>query len=127
MFLPCHVRISEWIHTPKLPECQGTPCSKQRMTKMAHCFPEFLFSFPEVPFIYCAHLFQRMHFFPSWLYLSLPSSELLREIICLVLVSFPLGTLCWSTYDAFFITLKPLHDFFLYFIKIVASMMVLRI
>ena len=29
MFLSCHVRISEWIHTLYLPECQGTPCSKQ--------------------------------------------------------------------------------------------------
>ena len=29
MFLSCHVRISEWIYTPYLPECQGTPCSKQ--------------------------------------------------------------------------------------------------
>ena len=29
MFLSCHVRLSEWIHTLYLPECQGTPCSKQ--------------------------------------------------------------------------------------------------
>ena len=29
MFLSCHVRVSEWIHTLQLPECQGTPCSKQ--------------------------------------------------------------------------------------------------
>ena len=29
MFLSCHVRIWEWIHTLQLPECQGTPCSKQ--------------------------------------------------------------------------------------------------
>ena len=29
MFLPCHVRVSEWIHTLYLPEGQGTPCSKQ--------------------------------------------------------------------------------------------------
>ena len=29
MFLSCHVRVSEWIHTLYLPECQGTPCSKQ--------------------------------------------------------------------------------------------------
>ena len=29
MFLSCHVRISEWIHTLYLPECQGTPCSNQ--------------------------------------------------------------------------------------------------
>ena len=28
-FLSCHVRISERIHTLKLPERQGTPCSKQ--------------------------------------------------------------------------------------------------
>ena len=28
MFLSCHVRVSEWIHTLLLPECQGTPCSK---------------------------------------------------------------------------------------------------
>ena len=29
MFLSCHIRVSEWIHTLYLPECQGTPCSKQ--------------------------------------------------------------------------------------------------
>ena len=29
MFLPCHIRVSEWIHILWLPECQGTPCSKQ--------------------------------------------------------------------------------------------------
>ena len=28
-FLSCHVRISKWIHTLKLRECQETPCSKQ--------------------------------------------------------------------------------------------------
>ena len=27
MFFPCHVRVSEWIYTLQLPECQGT-CSK---------------------------------------------------------------------------------------------------
>ena len=29
MCLSCHVRVSEWIHTLELHECQGTPCSKQ--------------------------------------------------------------------------------------------------
>ena len=29
MLLSCHVRVWEWIHTLPLPECQGTPCSKQ--------------------------------------------------------------------------------------------------
>ena len=29
MFLSCHVRVSEWIHSLYLHECQGTPCSKQ--------------------------------------------------------------------------------------------------
>ena len=29
MFLSCHVRVSEWIHSLYSPECQGTPCSKQ--------------------------------------------------------------------------------------------------
>ena len=29
MFLSCHIRVSEWIYTLYLPECQGTPCSKQ--------------------------------------------------------------------------------------------------
>ena len=29
MFLSCHVRVSEWIHTLYLPEFQGTPCTKQ--------------------------------------------------------------------------------------------------
>ena len=29
MFLSYHLRVSEWIHTLYLLECQGTPCSKQ--------------------------------------------------------------------------------------------------
>ena len=29
MFLSCHVHVSERIHTPQLPECQGTPCTEQ--------------------------------------------------------------------------------------------------
>ena len=29
MLLSCHIRISEWIWTLLLLECQGTPCSKQ--------------------------------------------------------------------------------------------------
>ena len=29
MFSSCHVRVSEWIHTLHLPECQGNPSSKQ--------------------------------------------------------------------------------------------------
>ena len=29
MFLPCHVRVSEWIHILSLPECQGSLCSKK--------------------------------------------------------------------------------------------------
>ena len=29
MFLPCHVRVSEWIHNLWLPEYQQTPCFKQ--------------------------------------------------------------------------------------------------
>ena len=29
MLFSCHIRISEWISTLLLPECQGTPCSKQ--------------------------------------------------------------------------------------------------
>ena len=29
MFLSCHVRVWEWIHTLQVPECQGIPCSKQ--------------------------------------------------------------------------------------------------
>ena len=29
MLLSCHVRVWEWIYTLYLPECQGTPSSKQ--------------------------------------------------------------------------------------------------
>ena len=29
MLLSCHIRLSDWIYTLDLPECQGTPCSKQ--------------------------------------------------------------------------------------------------
>ena len=37
MFLPCHVRVSEWIHTLRLPECQGIPCSKQARNLKFKC------------------------------------------------------------------------------------------
>ena len=26
IFLSCHVRVSEWMHTLQLPECQGNGC-----------------------------------------------------------------------------------------------------
>ena len=29
MLSPCHTWALEWIYTLYLPECQGTPCSKQ--------------------------------------------------------------------------------------------------
>ena len=29
MLISCQGRVSEWIYTLYLPECQGTPCSKQ--------------------------------------------------------------------------------------------------
>ena len=29
LFLSCHVRVSDWMHTLWLPECLGTLCSKQ--------------------------------------------------------------------------------------------------
>ena len=29
VFLSCHVRVWEWIHTLQMPECQGTHCSKE--------------------------------------------------------------------------------------------------
>ena len=32
-FLSCHEHVSEWIHRLYLPECQGTPCSKQAWIK----------------------------------------------------------------------------------------------
>ena len=34
IFLSCHVRVSEWIHTLSLPECQGNPCSKQARNRI---------------------------------------------------------------------------------------------
>ena len=35
MFLSCHVRVSWWIHTLYLPQCQGTPCwKKERNLKL---------------------------------------------------------------------------------------------
>ena len=38
MFLSCHVRISEWIHTLHLSECQRTPCSKHaRYLRLSYC------------------------------------------------------------------------------------------
>ena len=29
MLLSYHVRVWEWIYTLQMPDCQGTPCSKQ--------------------------------------------------------------------------------------------------
>ena len=29
VFLSCHLRLSEWMHTLKIPECQGNPWLKQ--------------------------------------------------------------------------------------------------
>ena len=31
MLLSCHLQIIDWIYTLYLPECQGTPCSKQEL------------------------------------------------------------------------------------------------
>ena len=31
MFLSCHVRVAEWIHTLYLPECQRTPWSRREI------------------------------------------------------------------------------------------------
>ena len=36
ILLSCHVRVSEWIHTLWLPECQGTPHSKQLLSFKLH-------------------------------------------------------------------------------------------
>ena len=44
MFLSCHVRVSEWILILQLPECQGTPCSKQaniKSWKTSYSFNDF--------------------------------------------------------------------------------------
>ena len=89
-------------------------------------FPGFPFSFPEVPlFMYCACLFPRMPFFPADCTFSLSCSELLREIIfALLLFFFSLGNLYGPTFDAFLITLAPLHGiwFIMHFIQILVSM-----
>ena len=38
VFLPCHVRVSEWIHTLEIPECQETACSKQaQYLRLSNC------------------------------------------------------------------------------------------
>ena len=34
MLLLCHLRVSEWIYTLQLPECQGSLCSKQAMSEI---------------------------------------------------------------------------------------------
>ena len=60
-------------------------------------------------FIYCACFFPRM-LFSSWLYFilaRLTTAE--RYNVCFALVLFPLGALCWPTYDAFLKTLKRPH------------------
>lgn len=73
-------------------------------------------------YLLCACLFPRMYF-NCWLYLVLLRAGQ-RDNIHLALVSFPIGTLYWPTYDGFLIMLKSLHRiwFFMYFIYTSASM-----
>ena len=59
-------------------------------------------------FIYCACLFPRM-LFSCWLYFILVRLTTAERYVCLALVLFPLGALCWPTYDAFLKTLKRPH------------------
>ena len=38
MFLSCYVRVSEWIHTLYLPDCQGISCPKRRyISSLSNC------------------------------------------------------------------------------------------
>ena len=59
-------------------------------SKMPYCFPELPFSFPGVPSFYLLYIFQEC-FFSSRFYLTFSSScsELLREIIFVLLFCFP--------------------------------------
>ena len=61
-------------------------------------------------FLFTVHVFFPRMLFSSWLYFilaRLTTAE--RYNVCLALVLFPLGALCWPTYDAFLKTLKSPH------------------
>ena len=85
------------------------------------------FSFPEVlSFSLLCTSFSKNDFFQLIVLLLVQATE--RDDICLNLALFPLRTLYWPTYDAFLITLKPLHIvyFFMYCIQILVSMIVCK-
>ena len=97
--------------SPELPFCFlelpfRFPEKSFYFSEMPCCFPELPFSFPEVLSIYllCLSFFKNAFFLADCTF-SLSCSEL-------------------PTYDAYLITVKPLHGvwFFMYFIQILASM-----
>lgn len=91
-----------------------------RFPEVSYCFPELLYSFPEVLLSIRCVSFSRNTFFPvDCTFYSSFSGAGQRDDICLALNLFPLGIFCWPTYDAFFITSKPLHGvwYFMYFFK----------
>ena len=73
-------------------------------SEIHYCFSAFGFSFPEVASFYllCMSFSKNAFFQLIGLYPE-------RYNVCLALVLFPLGALCWSTYDAFLKTLKSPH------------------
>ena len=102
------------------------------LPKMVLLFLELYFYFPELPFcfpeVFSFYLlsasFSKDDFF-NWLHLLLvllKSAQ--RDNIFIALVLVPLGTLYWTTYDVFLITLKPLHGvwFFMYLVQSLGSM-----
>ena len=85
--------------------------------KMFYSFPESLFSIPEKRSLYLLWVsFSKSGFFQLIVPFLLRAAQI--DDICFAVVLFPLGTLCWPTYDAFLTTLTPLHGvwFFVYFI-----------
>ena len=85
--------------------------SVSNISRMSSCFIELPFSFPEVlSFSLLCTSFSKNDFFQLIVLLLVQATE--RGDICLTLALFPLRTLYWPTYDAFLITLKPLHTVF---------------
>ena len=79
-------------------------------SKMLCCFPELLFSFPELPFFLLCSSFSKNVFPHSWLHLLALFRAAQKDNTCLAFVLSSLGIHYWPIYDAFLITLKPLHE-----------------
>ena len=87
--------------------------SVSNISRMSSCFIELPFSLVLSFSLLCTS-FSKNDFFQLIVLLLVQATE--RGDICLTLALFPLRTLYWPTYDAFLITLKPLHIVYFFYV-----------